>query len=82
MIFVSALALRLGAVYVLGDLPISRTPQLDSAIYLNWAKEIVNDPTFWPEYPEHAPGYPYFLAAILSITDSLMAVRVVQSIIG
>lgn len=83
MIFVSALALRLGAVYVLGDLPISRTPQLDSAIYLNWAKEIVNDPTFWPEYPEHAPGYPMFVALILSLSGgSLMAVRVVQAILG
>ena len=83
MIFVSALAFRLGAVYVLGDLPISRTPQLDSAIYLNWAKEIVNDPTFWPEYPEHAPGYPMFVALILAVSGgSLTAVRVVQAVLG
>ena len=71
------------AAVVLGDLPISRTPQLDSAVYVNWAKEIVNDPAFWPEYPEHAPGYPMFVALILSLSGgSVMAVRVVQAILG
>src|SRR5688572_2495160 len=83
LIFTAALALRLAAAFVLGDLPISRTPQLDSAIYLNWAKEIVNDPAFWPEYPEHSPGYPMFVALILSLSGgSLMAVRVVQAVLG
>ena len=82
VIFVVALAVRLLAAWQLGDLPISRTPQLDSAAYLSWARAIVGDWSFWPAYPEHAPGYPYFLAAILSIADSLMTVRAVQSIIG
>jgi 4-amino-4-deoxy-L-arabinose transferase-like glycosyltransferase len=83
IIFVVALSLRLIAVQQLGDLPISRTPQLDSAIYLSWAKEIVGDPTFWPEYPEHAPGYPMFVALILALSNgSLVAVRVTQAVLG
>lgn len=82
IIFVVALALRLFAAFELGEMPLSRTPQLDSAAYLSWARAIVADWSFWPQYPEHAPGYPYFLAAILSITGSLTAVRVVQAIAG
>jgi len=83
VIFCVAIALRLGAVQALGDLPISRTPQLDSAAYLSWAGALVNDPSFWPVYPEHAPGYPMFLAAVLAASGgSLTAVRVVQSILG
>lgn len=83
LIFTVALALRLAATFVLGDLPISRTPQLDSAAYVSWARALVENPWFWPAYPEHAPGYPIFMAAILAIFDgSLMAVRIVQSCLG
>ena len=66
LIFAVALALRLVAMFVLGDLPISRTPQLDSSAYLGWAGALVNDGSFWPVYPEHAPGYPIFMSVILS----------------
>ena len=82
-IFVVALGLRLIAAWQLGSLPISRTPQLDSAAYLMWAREIVAGGVIWPPYPEHAPGYPFFLAAVLALFDgSLMAVRVVQAVLG
>ena len=47
---------------MLGDLPISRTPQLDSSAYVGWAGALVNNGSFWPVYPEHAPGYPIFLS--------------------
>lgn len=83
MVFCAALALRLIAVFALGELPISRTPQLDSAAYVSWARALIDDPAFWPAYPEHAPGYPMFVAAVLAVTGgSLMAVRIVQSIFG
>lgn len=82
IIFAVALALRLVAVTTLGDLPISRTPQLDSAAYLSWARAILENWSYSPAYPEHGPGYPYFLAGILAIVDSLTVVRVAQSIIG
>jgi tetratricopeptide (TPR) repeat protein len=68
---------------VLGDLPISRTPQLDSAAYVSWARALVADPGFWPAYPEHAPGYPVLMAAILGVSGgSLMAVRIAQATLG
>ena len=83
LIFGVAITLRLVAVFVLGDLPISRTPQLDSAAYVGWAGELVRNGSFWPVYPEHAPGYPIFMSVILAAFDgSLTAVRIVQSILG
>jgi 4-amino-4-deoxy-L-arabinose transferase-like glycosyltransferase len=82
-VFVVALLLRLLAVWQLGSLPLSRTPQLDSAAYLMWAREIVAGGLAWPAYPEHAPGYPFFVAAILALSNgSLMAVRVCQAVLS
>jgi tetratricopeptide (TPR) repeat protein len=82
-VFAIALVLRLTASWQLGSLPLSRTPQLDSAAYLMWAREIVAGGVVWPPYPEHSPGYPFFLAAVLAIFDgSLPAVRVCQSLLG
>lgn len=82
LVFVVALAFRLVAVSQLGDLPLSRTPQLDSAEYLTWARAIADGSATWPLYPEHAPGYPFFLAGLLKIFGSLTAVRVAQSVLG
>ena len=83
IVFAVAVALRLAATFALGELPISRTPQLDSAAYLSWARAIVESLSYWPEYPEHAPGYPMFLALVLALSGgSLTAVRVVQSVLG
>ncbi len=83
LIFGAALALRLVAMFVLSDLPISRTPQLDSSAYVGWAGALVNNGSFWPVYPEHAPGYPIFMSVILSAFESsLTAVRTLQSILG
>ncbi|HEX7284172.1 MAG TPA: glycosyltransferase family 39 protein [Vicinamibacterales bacterium] len=82
VIFVVAIALRLLAIGELGDLPLSRTPQLDSAAYLSWARAIVADWSYWPAYPEHASGYPYFVATVLAMFDSLTAVRVAQAVLG
>ena len=82
-VFLVAVALRLAAAFVLGDLPISRMPQLDSAAYVSWARALVDEPSFWPAYPEHAPGYPIFVAIVLALSGgSLMAVRIVQAILG
>ena len=83
VIVLVGVAFRLAATFDLGHLPISRTPQLDSAAYLSWARAIVESPFYWPAYPEHAPGYPMFLAVILAISGgSLTAVRIVQSVLG
>jgi Flp pilus assembly protein TadD len=82
-IFVAALACRVLAVVQLGPLPISRTPQLDSMEYLLWARQIAEGRWTWPAYPEHAPGYPFFLGALLAVTgQSLTAVRIAQATLG
>lgn len=48
-----------------------------------WAREIVAGGIAWPPYPEHAPGYPFFIAGILALFNgSLMAVRIVQAVLG
>lgn len=82
LIFVVAFALRAFAIAQLGDLPLSRTPQLDSLEYLRAAEHIVRDFAAWREHPEHAPGYAFFLAAWLSLGASLMQIRVVQALLG
>jgi len=82
-VFAVALLLRLLAAWQLGSLPLSRTPQLDSAVYVMWAREIAAGGIAWPPYPEHAPGYPFFVAGILALFNgSLMAVRIVQAVLG
>ena len=82
-VFILAFAARLVAVWYLGDLPISRSPQLDSLEYVLWAERIAADGFAWPAYPEHAPGYSFFVAAILMLSSgSLTAVRVIQAVIG
>jgi 4-amino-4-deoxy-L-arabinose transferase-like glycosyltransferase len=82
-VFAVALLVRLVAAWQLGSLPLSRTPQLDSAAYVMWARDIVAGGIAWPAYPEHAPGYPFFVAAILALFDgSLMPVRICQATLG
>jgi tetratricopeptide (TPR) repeat protein len=83
IVFGIALAARLLVVAQLSDLPIVRTPRLDSLEYLQWAREIAFGTAGWPAYPAHAPGYSFFLAAVLrSSGDSLHAVRLAQSVLG
>ena len=83
LVFAVALLVRLLGAWQLGSLPLSRTPQLDSAAYVMWAREIVAGGMAWPPYPEHAPGYPFFVAGILALFNgSLMAVRIVQAVLG
>lgn len=78
-----ALAVRAYAMWRLGSLPISATPQLDSLEYLTWARQIAEHGFAWPPYPEHAPGYPFFAGALLAMSGgSLMVIRIVQSILG
>ena len=83
IILTLAIGLRVAAIFELGELPIARTPQLDSAAYLSWARALVDNPSFWPEYPEHAPGYPIFMAIVLAVSGgSLTAIRLVQCLLG
>ena len=58
------MALRVAAINALGSLPLSRSPQLDSLEYLLWARHLSESGFVWPEYPEHAPGYSFFVGTL------------------
>ena len=80
IVFTTAMSLRVAAISALGPLPLSRSPQLDSLEYLMWAQHLAERGFVWPEYPEHAPGYSFFVGALLWLFDgSLTGVRVVQA---
>ncbi len=83
-VFGTALLLRLIAAAQLRDLPLFRTPQLDSREYLDWARVVAAGDFTWPAALPHGPGYPFFLSALLRFfgPDSLGAVRTVQALIG
>src|SRR6266851_3158356 len=79
----AAFALRCVAIAEIDQLPLIRSPQLDSLEFLSWAREIVNGNPQWPAPPTHGPTYPYVLAFLLQITGgSLYAVRLCQAAIG
>ena len=76
-----AFVLRLITSLQLAALPIVRSPHMDSDEYLVWAQQLAGGDFTWPRFPAHAPGYPYFLGAILSI-GSLVTAHIVQAIVG
>lgn len=66
----------------LATLAIIRTPKLDSAEYLGFARALLGGAP-WPSPPPHGPGYPLFLAAVLHFSgDSLHLVTATQALIG
>jgi len=82
-VFLVALAARLLVAVEVWDLPLVRTPKLDSAEYLAWARRLAAGDFAFPIVSPHGPGYPFFLAAILSLgSGSVKAVLVVQSLVG
>ncbi|MCU1245604.1 MAG: yrrB 6, partial [Acidobacteria bacterium] len=82
-VFLVALVLRLVAARELSELPLFRTPQLDSREYLDWARVIASGDLTLPGALPHGPGYAWFLALLLRLFDgSLGAVRMVQSVVG
>src|SRR5579871_888556 len=82
-IFLVALAVRLIVASQLWDLPLVRTPKLDSAEYLAWARRMASGDFTWPVVSPHAPGYPLFLAALLAAgSGSLKFAIAAQSVVG
>ncbi|MEW6366359.1 MAG: glycosyltransferase family 39 protein [Acidobacteriota bacterium] len=83
VVFVAAVAARLAVISDLSELPLFRTPQLDPHEFLNWAQSIARGGAAWPELPSHAPGYPWFLGALLwAFGESIGAARFVQALLG
>ncbi|HUP47344.1 MAG TPA: tetratricopeptide repeat protein [Thermoanaerobaculia bacterium] len=81
-VFYVALVLRLFVLAQLQDEPLFRTPQLDSLEYAEWGMRLAAGDFSWPAAPIHGPGYPMLIGAVLAVTGSLTAVRVVQAILG
>ena len=83
VIFLTALAVRLVVARELWLLPLVRTPKLDSAEYLSWARRIAAGDFAWPVVSPHGPGYPMFLAASLAVgSGSLPFAIFVQAVVG
>ena len=81
--FLIALAVRLLVAVEVWDLPLVRTPKLDAAEYLLWARRLAAGDFAWPIVSPHGPGYPFFLAALLALgSGSLKAVIAVQALAG
>ncbi len=82
-IFAVALALRLWTSARLQELPIYRSPQLDSLEYLIRARRIAAGDFAFPNPPAHGPGYSFFLAGLLALFGgSLPPVWVAQAAMG
>jgi tetratricopeptide (TPR) repeat protein len=82
IVFTVAAAVRLLAGATLWDLPLVRTPKLDSAEYLSWATRLADGNWAWPAVAQHGPGYPVFLAALLVLgSGSLKTALVLQALV-
>jgi tetratricopeptide (TPR) repeat protein len=82
-IFAIAAAVRLIVGATLWDLPLVRTPKLDSAEYFSWAARLAAGDWSWPVVAQHGPGYPIFLATLVAIgSGSLKAALALQALVG
>lgn len=82
-VFLIALALRSFVARELWQLPLVRTPKLDSAEYLSWARRLAAGDFAWPVVSQHGPGYPLFLASWLALgSESLPFAIAVQAVVG
>ena len=60
-----------------------RTPKLDSFEYVSWARRLAAGDFAWPIVSPHGPGYPFFLAGLLTIgSGSLRVAIVAQGMLG
>jgi len=82
-VFVVAALVRLTIAASLWDLPLVRTPKLDSAEYLSWAQRLSSGDWAWPVVAQHGPGYPLFLAALLLLGGGALKFAIaVQALVG
>jgi Flp pilus assembly protein TadD len=77
------LAVRFIAARELWQMPLVRTPKLDSAEYVSWARRLAAGDFAWPVVSQHGPGYPLFLAASLAVGSGSLPFAIgVQAVIG
>jgi Flp pilus assembly protein TadD len=82
IVFASAAVVRLLVAASTADLPLVRTPKLDSSEYVSWARRMADGNFAWPAVSAHGPGYPLFLAGIFALGGSNWSAIVVQSLVG
>jgi tetratricopeptide (TPR) repeat protein len=82
-VFATAAIVRLIVAASLWDLPLVRTPKLDSAEYLSWAQRLSSGDWAWPVVAQHGPGYPLFLAVLLLLGGGALKFAIaVQALVG
>lgn len=82
-VFLLALLIRVILAVEVWDLPIVRTPRLDSAEYVSWARRLAAGDFAWPIVSQHGPGYPFFLAGLLVIGGgSVQTALFAQAVLG
>lgn len=82
LLLAAGAALRLAFLKEFSASPFFDYPTIDSLEYLMWARDIQGGNFLWDQVHIHSPLYPYFLAALLSISgESLSFVRTVQAIL-
>jgi tetratricopeptide (TPR) repeat protein len=82
IVFAVAAAVRLVVASTLWDLPLVRTPKLDSAEYWSFAQRLASGDWAWPVVAQHGPGYPLFLAMLLALGGGLKAAMALQALVG
>lgn len=82
-IFLVALGLRVAVLQRLMELPIHRTPQLDSLEFLLRAERFAHGDFAPVAVPQHGPGYPLFMALVFRLfPGSLFALGLAQCVLG
>jgi 4-amino-4-deoxy-L-arabinose transferase-like glycosyltransferase len=83
LVFLVAFGIRAAVAAGTGDLPVVRSPELDSGQYLAWAGWIAAGNYAWPQPTIQGPGYPFFLAVLLWLAGgSLTTVALLQGTLG
>ena len=67
----TAFLVRVTVAHQLSRTALFRAPQLDQLEFLTWARQLASGDLLHPFPPTHGPGYPYFLAVLLTVLLAL-----------
>jgi len=81
-VFLLGLAVRLIVLRELSDEPLSRVLLGDAEVFVAWGREVASGAWFGDEVFYQAPLYPYFLAVVFRLGGDVLAVKVVQALLG
>lgn len=81
-LFTLALVVRLAVLVSLRDAPFARVLLGDAEGFVAWGREIAAGDWFGHEVFYQAPLYPYFLGVLFALGGGVLAVKVVQALLG